>query len=222
MDCSLIEHVLQDRRRLQPASTTLVVGHGADAGHGLALPNGVSCNSSCKNSSSAPATRCLQTPPLAARQNRHARAALGRRAAANGGDPVSRCSTHIRGRRGRNRDHRERSTRPFGYGRIVRTNGRISKIVEERDASPAQKRDHRDQLRHLRVRSGGAVRRPRPIGTANKQGEYYLPISSRSFGNRNAPSPPGRSSVPKKFAASTAARNLQRSAPWSASRRTKS
>ena len=29
--------------------------------------------------------------------------------------------------------------RPFGYGRIVRHRGRISRIVEERDASPAQK-----------------------------------------------------------------------------------
>src|SRR4029453_15686764 len=29
--------------------------------------------------------------------------------------------------------------RPFGYGPIIRTNGRISKIVEERDTTAAQK-----------------------------------------------------------------------------------
>src|SRR5687768_3374222 len=30
--------------------------------------------------------------------------------------------------------------RPFGYGRIVRTSGNITKIVEERDTSPTQKK----------------------------------------------------------------------------------
>ena len=29
--------------------------------------------------------------------------------------------------------------RPYGYGRIVRTRGRVARIVEERDASPAQR-----------------------------------------------------------------------------------
>ena len=65
--------------------------------------------------------------------------------------------------------------RPFGYGRIVRTNGRISKIVEERDASPAQKKI-------TEINSGiyafdlaplfGALD---SVGTSNNQGEYYLP-----------------------------------------------
>ena len=32
--------------------------------------------------------------------------------------------------------------RPFGYGRIVRTNGNISKIVEERDTSADAEGDH--------------------------------------------------------------------------------
>ena len=65
--------------------------------------------------------------------------------------------------------------RPFGYGRIVRTNGRITKIVEERDTTAAQKAI-------AEINSGiyafdlaplfGALD---AIGTANKQGEYYLP-----------------------------------------------
>jgi len=65
--------------------------------------------------------------------------------------------------------------RPFGYGRIVRTAGRISKIVEERDASPAQKAI-------TEINSGIYAFDLQPlfsaldsIGTANKQGEYYLP-----------------------------------------------
>jgi len=65
--------------------------------------------------------------------------------------------------------------RPFGYGRVVRTNGRISRIVEERDASPAQRKI-------TEINSGIYAFDLEPlfaaldsIGTANNQGEYYLP-----------------------------------------------
>jgi len=65
--------------------------------------------------------------------------------------------------------------RPFGYGRIVRTNGSITRIVEERDASPAQRKISE-------INSGIYAFELEPlfgaldsIGTANKQGEYYLP-----------------------------------------------
>ena len=65
--------------------------------------------------------------------------------------------------------------RPFGYGRIVRTNGKISKIVEERDTTAAQKAI-------TEINSGIYAFDLAPlfaaldtIGTANKQGEYYLP-----------------------------------------------
>jgi bifunctional UDP-N-acetylglucosamine pyrophosphorylase/glucosamine-1-phosphate N-acetyltransferase len=65
--------------------------------------------------------------------------------------------------------------RPFGYGRIVRTSGRIAKIVEERDTTPAQKAI-------TEINSGIYAFDLEPlfgaldgIGTANNQGEYYLP-----------------------------------------------
>ena len=65
--------------------------------------------------------------------------------------------------------------RPFGYGRIVRTGGKISKIVEERDTTTAQKAI-------TEINSGIYAFDLAPlftaldnIGTANKQGEYYLP-----------------------------------------------
>jgi bifunctional UDP-N-acetylglucosamine pyrophosphorylase/glucosamine-1-phosphate N-acetyltransferase len=65
--------------------------------------------------------------------------------------------------------------RPFGYGRIVRHDGRIVRIVEERDASPAE-RDIRE------INSGiyafdlaPLFDALRAIGSANVQGEYYLP-----------------------------------------------
>jgi bifunctional UDP-N-acetylglucosamine pyrophosphorylase/glucosamine-1-phosphate N-acetyltransferase len=64
--------------------------------------------------------------------------------------------------------------RPYGYGRIVRTRGRIARIVEERDASPA--------VRQIREINGGIYAFDlaplfdalRGIASQNAQGEYYL------------------------------------------------
>jgi bifunctional UDP-N-acetylglucosamine pyrophosphorylase/glucosamine-1-phosphate N-acetyltransferase len=65
--------------------------------------------------------------------------------------------------------------RPFGYGRIIRTRGAISKIVEERDASDTQRKI-------TEINSGIYAFALEPlftaldsVGTANHQGEYYLP-----------------------------------------------
>ena len=65
--------------------------------------------------------------------------------------------------------------RPYGYGRIVRTQGRITRIVEERDASAAQR-----EIKE--INSGiyafaleplfGALEK---LAADNAQGEYYLP-----------------------------------------------
>ena len=65
--------------------------------------------------------------------------------------------------------------RPFGYGRIIRSQGRITRIVEERDASPAQRKI-------VEINSGVYAFALEPLFTAldtiaahNAQGEYYLP-----------------------------------------------
>jgi bifunctional UDP-N-acetylglucosamine pyrophosphorylase/glucosamine-1-phosphate N-acetyltransferase len=64
--------------------------------------------------------------------------------------------------------------RPYGYGRIVRTKGRIARIVEERDASP--------EVRQIREINSGIYafdleplfEALRGIASQNAQGEYYL------------------------------------------------
>jgi len=64
--------------------------------------------------------------------------------------------------------------RPYGYGRIVRTRGRMARIVEERDASP--------EVRQIREINGGIYAFDlaplfdalRGIASQNAQGEYYL------------------------------------------------
>jgi bifunctional UDP-N-acetylglucosamine pyrophosphorylase/glucosamine-1-phosphate N-acetyltransferase len=64
--------------------------------------------------------------------------------------------------------------RPFGYGRIVRARGRIARIVEERDATP----DQRD-IREINSGIYALDLAPlfdalRSIAAENAQGEYYL------------------------------------------------
>jgi bifunctional UDP-N-acetylglucosamine pyrophosphorylase/glucosamine-1-phosphate N-acetyltransferase len=63
---------------------------------------------------------------------------------------------------------------PYGYGRVVRIKGKISRIVEERDASPTQRK-----IRE--INSGVYVFSLAPLfdalrglATGNAQGEYYL------------------------------------------------
>ena len=64
--------------------------------------------------------------------------------------------------------------RPYGYGRIVRMDGRIARIVEERDASPAER-----QLREINSGIYAFDLAPlfdalRSIASQNAQGEFYL------------------------------------------------
>ena len=65
---------------------------------------------------------------------------------------------------------------PFGYGRIVRDDeGDVEAIVEEKDATPEQRGDPRDQLAASSpsTREFLAEALPR-IGNDNAKGEYYL------------------------------------------------
>ena len=64
--------------------------------------------------------------------------------------------------------------RPYGYGRIVRADGRLARIVEERDATPVE--------RQIKEINGGIYAFDLPplfealrgIASQNAQGEYYL------------------------------------------------
>ena len=64
--------------------------------------------------------------------------------------------------------------RPYGYGRIVRKDGRIARIVEERDASAAQR-----QIKEINSGIYAFDLEPlwdalRGIASGNAQGEFYL------------------------------------------------
>jgi bifunctional UDP-N-acetylglucosamine pyrophosphorylase/glucosamine-1-phosphate N-acetyltransferase len=65
--------------------------------------------------------------------------------------------------------------RPYGYGRIVRLDGAVARIVEERDASPGER-----ALKEVNAGIYAFDLEPlfdaiRSIASENAQGEYYLP-----------------------------------------------
>jgi bifunctional UDP-N-acetylglucosamine pyrophosphorylase / glucosamine-1-phosphate N-acetyltransferase len=65
--------------------------------------------------------------------------------------------------------------RPYGYGRIVRTDGRIARIVEERDASPADRGIKEVNAGIYAFALGPLFDAIKSIAPRNSQGEYYLP-----------------------------------------------
>src|SRR5215831_15848666 len=65
--------------------------------------------------------------------------------------------------------------RPFGYGRIVRADGAITRIVEERDASQTERGIREINAGIYAFELGPLFDAIRGIASANAQGEYYLP-----------------------------------------------
>jgi bifunctional UDP-N-acetylglucosamine pyrophosphorylase / glucosamine-1-phosphate N-acetyltransferase len=169
---SMIGHVLRTSAALDPATVTVIVGHRADLVR--------------EHLATSPGIRfALQEPQLGtAHALQQAEQALsghrGILVLLSGDVPLLRADT-LR----RLVDAHRRATavatvltahveRPYGYGRVVRTEGRIARIVEERDASPAER-----QIRE--INSGiyafdldtlwDALR---GIASQNAQGEFYL------------------------------------------------
>jgi bifunctional UDP-N-acetylglucosamine pyrophosphorylase/glucosamine-1-phosphate N-acetyltransferase len=64
--------------------------------------------------------------------------------------------------------------RPYGYGRIIRSRGRIARIVEERDASPVERQVHEINSGIYAFDAAPLFDALRGIATTNAQGEYYL------------------------------------------------
>ncbi len=64
--------------------------------------------------------------------------------------------------------------RPYGYGRIVRTDGRIARIVEERDASPAERQITEINSGIYAFDLAPLFDALRGIASQNAQGEFYL------------------------------------------------
>ncbi len=168
----LIEHVLRTADFLQPATVTLVVGHKAEM---------VEAELSGRRNLKF----VLQEPQLgtahALQQTEQALAGLTGTVVLLSGDVPLLTSSTLRRLTDAHRGAQAAATvvtatvdRPYGYGRIVRSDGRIVRIVEERDATPAE--------RQIKEINGGIYAFDlaplfdalRSIASQNAQGEFYL------------------------------------------------
>ena len=172
---TIIERVLRTAATVKPKTVTVVVGHGADALRAsLATINALPLQFVLQDQQLGTGHALLQTRPVLEGQS-------GTVVLLSGDVPLLTGDTL----RALLQAHGEAGAaatvitanlaRPFGYGRIVRTGGRITRIVEERDASDAQRKI-------TEINSGIYAFALEPLfkaldglGTANKQGEYYLP-----------------------------------------------
>ena len=168
----LIEWVLRLARSLDPTSITVVLGHGADAVRAAVEGPDVRCV--IQEPQLGTGHALLQAQPVLA-------GATGRVLLLSGDVPLLRAASVARVLD----VQRERQAAvvvataevpdPTGYGRMIRDNGALVRIVEHRDATPAER-----EVRE--INSGVYVFELAPLfaalarlGSSNAQGEYYLP-----------------------------------------------
>lgn len=169
----LLQHVIDTARHLKPGKLCVIYGHG-----GAAVPAMVAGLSAA----AAPITTALQQPQLG---TGHAvmqavpeldaqvptlilygdvpltsAASLERLVAAAGSDKLGILTVE--------------QENPFGLGRIVRENGQIVRIVEEKDATPAQRAIREINSGIMVVPTAHLTRWLAALSNDNAQGEYYL------------------------------------------------
>jgi bifunctional UDP-N-acetylglucosamine pyrophosphorylase/glucosamine-1-phosphate N-acetyltransferase len=168
----VVDHVLRTAQSLGPASITLIVGYQAEALQAaLSAYPGLGF--------------ALQEPQLGTGHAvLQARAALAGRAGTvlllSGDVPLTRAAT-LRRLVAHHRDTGAAATlitahlpRPYGYGRVIRKDGAIHRIVEERDATPEQRKITEINSGIWAFALEGLFEALAGLGSNNDQGEYYL------------------------------------------------
>jgi bifunctional UDP-N-acetylglucosamine pyrophosphorylase/glucosamine-1-phosphate N-acetyltransferase len=169
----LLDYILDSARALAPRSVTVVVGHEAERiQHAYKTATGL--RFVVQEPQLGTGHALLQTEPLL-------RDATGTALLLYGDVPLLSAPTLRRLVQQHLADGASATVvtanveRPYGYGRIVRTNGRIARIVEERDASPAER-----AIKEVNAGIYAFDLEPlfdaiKSIASQNAQGEYYLP-----------------------------------------------
>ncbi len=182
---TLIDHVLRAADALNPSSITLVIGHQGDLLK-RALEGHPRLRFVTQEPQLGTAHAVLQTAPVL-------QDARGTLLLLSGDVPLLTAAT-LRQVLTTHSEAEAAATvltavveRPYGYGRIVRSQGSIARIVEERDASPTER-----AIRE--INSGVYAFELEPLFPAlesvaaqNAQGEYYLPDLVAIFRRRGRP-----------------------------------
>jgi bifunctional UDP-N-acetylglucosamine pyrophosphorylase/glucosamine-1-phosphate N-acetyltransferase len=170
---SLIEHVLRLADSLAPSSVTVVVGHQADDVR--------------RAFADRPGLRfALQQPQLGTghallQAETMLSGARGTVVLLSGDVPLLRDGTLTALVSGHEQAGAAATVltaevdAPDGYGRIVRDQGRLAAIVEHKDATPAERRIREINSGVYAFELAGLFDALRALGSANAQGEYYLP-----------------------------------------------
>jgi bifunctional UDP-N-acetylglucosamine pyrophosphorylase/glucosamine-1-phosphate N-acetyltransferase len=169
----LLDRVVATALALQPGTVTIVVGHGADqVRHRFQDREDVRLV--VQEPQLGTGHALLQTEPVL-------RGRAGTVVLLSGDVPLLKSET-LRALIATHRDAGAAATvltatldRPYGYGRIVRSNGRIARIVEERDATPAQREIREINSGIYAFAAERLFEALAAIGSENAQGEYYLP-----------------------------------------------
>lgn len=168
----MVEHVLRAARSMSPATITLVVGHQAEAIRGvLGDRHGIQFALQVPQLGTAHALRQAET--LVAGRT-------GTLVLLSGDVPLLSAATLHRLLEAHHAAGAAATVvtatvdRPYGYGRIIRTGGRIVRIVEERDASPAERRVREINSGIYAFDLAPLFDALRAIAAQNAQGEYYL------------------------------------------------
>lgn len=169
---SLIQRVIDIARTVHPASITVVVGHRAElVREHLAGQSGVGFVVQEPQLGTAHALQ--QTEPVLAGQPGTVVLLSGDVPMLSPGTLARLVDVH-RGAGAAATVVTATVERPYGYGRIVRTRGRIARIVEERDASPTERRIHEINSGIYAFDLAPLFDSLRSIASQNAQGEFYL------------------------------------------------
>jgi len=175
----LIEHVLRVADAVSPHTTVVVVGHMADLVND-ALRKRLGLRFALQEPQLGTGHALLQTEPALA-------GAHGTLVMLSGDVPLLRRET-LRALVAAHEERRAAATvltarvdRPHGYGRIVRKDGVIAAIVEEKDATPAERAINEINSGIYAFDLAPLFDALRTIGSANAQGEYYLPDLVRIY-----------------------------------------
>jgi bifunctional UDP-N-acetylglucosamine pyrophosphorylase/glucosamine-1-phosphate N-acetyltransferase len=169
----LIEHVLRTARALGPATTTIVIGHGARLVE-EALTRQAGLRFVVQEPQLGTAHALLQAEPVLAGRS-------GTLLMLSGDVPLLRSDT-VRRLLAAHAGNSAAVTvltalvgDASGYGRIVRENGSFARIVEERDASAAERAISEINSGVYAFDLAPLFVALRSLGSQNTQREYYLP-----------------------------------------------
>jgi bifunctional UDP-N-acetylglucosamine pyrophosphorylase/glucosamine-1-phosphate N-acetyltransferase len=180
---SLLARVLETASALNPASITVVVGHGGDdVRASVAARDNLQFVRQEQQLGTAHAL--AQTEPVLATRS-------GTVVLLSGDVPLLTVATlqHLVA------VHRSSGAaatvvtalvqQPYGYGRVVRLHDRVAKIVEERDASPEERRIHEINGGIYAFALEPLFDALRAVGADNTQGEHYLTDLVAIYRRRN-------------------------------------